>query len=244
MTQPDPILTQIAFESNRPRLLDLFCGAGGASMGYHRAGFDVVGVDLYPQPRYPFAFIQADAIEHLSEAIDKFYPFNYVDAIHASPPCQRWSTKTKDKEMHPDLITPLRELLEVIDEVKIPWVIENVPGAPLEGISLCGSSFGLGVRRHRVFESNIPLDDLPCRHSWQKPRFKVYDHGKHYYAGTVPVFGTGGGKARERWGEAMGIDWMTDAELAEAIPPAYTQFIGAQLIAHMEHRAITSEAAA
>ena len=230
--------------SVKPLLLDLFCGAGGAANGYQRAGFHVIGVDIYPQPNYcGDVFWQADALEHLAEAIDKFYPFNYVDAIHASPPCQRWSSKTKDKEMHPDFIEPLKELLGILAEEDVPWVIENVPGAPLKNpIQLCGSSFGLGVRRHRLFESNITLYDLPCRHGWQKPRFEVYDHGKHYLSGTVPVFGTGGGKAREHWKEAMDIDWMTDAELAEAIPPAYTHFIGAQLRAHIEHKVWGDEA--
>lgn len=225
----------------KPILLDLFCGAGGAAKGYQQAGFYVIGVDIARQPNYcGDTFIQADALDHLGEAIDKFYPFNYVNAIHGSPPCQRWSAKTKDKEKHPDLITPLRGLLEIISD-EVPWVIENVPQAPLlNPTQLCGSSFGLSVRRHRMFESNVILDDLPCRHGWQKPRFLVYDHGKNYLSGTVPVFGTGGGKAREHWPKAMGIDWMTDTELAEAIPPAYTHFIGAQIMAHLEHKALAA----
>lgn len=219
----------------KPLLLDLFCGAGGATKGYQQAGFSVIGVDIHDQPNYcGDQFWKVDALEHLGEAVDRFAPFSYVDAIHASPPCQAYSSKTRDKSKHPDLIGPLRGLLNVIRD-EVPWVIENVEGAPLENpIRLCGSSFGLGVRRHRLFESNISLEDLPCRHGWQKPRFPVYDHGKHYLAGTVPVFGTGGGKAREHWPEAMGIDWMTDAELAEAIPPAYTHYLGAQIRAHIE----------
>lgn len=205
------------------RLLDLFCGAGGAAMGYHLAGFDVVGVDLKPQPNYPFAFIQSDALT---------FPLGGFDVIHASPPCQLWSTKTRDKERHRDLISPLRPLLKATG---IPYVIENVPGAPLvDPIRLCGSSFGRDVRRHRIFESSIPLVGLPCVHEWQKPRFRVYDHGRHYLSGTVPVFGTGGGKARAHWQRAMGIDWMTDDELREAIPSKFTEFIGAQIRAHIE----------
>lgn len=223
-----------------PTLLDLFCGAGGAAKGYQRAGFDVVGVDINPQPNYPFTFREGDALIALERAL--FYresglramdfDLGDFDAIHASPPCQRWSSKTRNPENHPDLITPVRELLE---EAGLPYVIENVPRAPLVNpIQLCGSSFGLGVRRHRLFESNVPLLDLPCRHAWQKPRFKVYDHGHWYHSGTVPVYGEGGGKAREYWGAELEVDWMTDAEMAESIPPVYTRYIGAQLVAHIE----------
>ncbi len=207
----------------RPRLLDLFCGAGGAAVGYHRAGFDVVGVDIKPQPRYPFDFIQADALvggPFIAEAFD---------AIHASPPCQRWSSKTQNPDDHPDLITPLRPLLE---RTGLPYVIENVPDAPLiDPIILCGSSFALGVERHRAFESNVPLMAPPCAHGQQPKRFRLYDHGRWYQSRIVHVFGTGGGKGREHWQEAMGIDWTNDTdELREAIPPAYTEHIGWQLL--------------
>jgi C-5 cytosine-specific DNA methylase len=212
----------------RPRLLDLFCGAGGAAVGYHRAGFDVVGVDIKPQPNYPFHFVQGDALRITTDAELRI---GWVDAIHASPPCQRWSTKTKDREEHPDLITPLRSLLV---ETGLPYVVENVPGAPLHrDLVLCGSSFGLGVRRHRVFETNAALLGPACAHASQPPRYRLYDHGHWYESPVVHVFGTGGGKGREHWGDAMGIDWMTDAELAEAIPPAYTELIGAQLLAQL-----------
>jgi DNA (cytosine-5)-methyltransferase 1 len=194
-------------------------------MGYHRAGFDVVGVDIEPQPNYTFRFYQADALR----LDDRWIEAERFDAIHASPPCQLWSG------MHgssgPDLITPLRPLLEATG---LPYVIENVPGAPLEGPILCGSSFGLGVRRHRRFETNFPLIVPPCAHGQQAPRFEVYDHGAWYKSAVVPVYGTGGGKGREHWAEAMGIDWMTDSEMAEAIPPAYTELIGHQLLAHVK----------
>ena len=210
----------------KPRLLDLFAGAGGAAMGYHRAGFDVVGVDHVDQPRYPFRFVEADALWHL-----RFWRGFGFDAIHASPPCQRWSSKTRDPAAHPDLITPIRALLELTG---LPYVIENVPKAPLEGPMLCGSSFGLGVQRHRRFETNWPLLVRPCAHEAQPRRYPVYDHGRHYTSRVVPVYGTGGGKARSDWAEAMGIDWMTDPELAEAIPPAYTELIGHQLKQHIE----------
>lgn len=218
----------------KPVILDLFCGAGGAAVGYHRAGFDVIGVDIADQPNYPFPFHQADAIEYLTEALDKFCPFNYVDAIHASPPCQRWSAKTKNKDAHPDLIAPLRLMLEEIASEGVPYVIENVPGAPLnDPVQLCGSSFGLGVRRHRLFETSFPLLAPPCDHASQPKKYRIYDHGRWYMSSVVHMFGTGGGKAKEHWAEASGIDWMTHKEMAEAIPPAYTKHIGHQLMAQI-----------
>jgi len=207
-------------------------------MGYHRAGFDIVGVDIKPQPNYPFGFVQADALEFLGEAIDKFCPFNYVDAIHASPPCQVYSTTSSlhDNE-HPDLIAPTRNLLAQLDEEDVPWVIENVVGAPLlHPFRLCGSSFGLGVRRHRLFETNWPIGMVPpCSH---------HDHPR-----PLDVTGTGasrigdrkdggGGNSRkprnlDEARSAMGINWMSRVELSQAIPPAYTEFIGHQLLAQI-----------
>ena len=200
------------------RLLDLFCGAGGAAMGYHRAGFEVVGIDIKPQPHYPFEFHQADAM---------MYPLEGFDVIHASPPCQRFSRLTPDKAVHFDLITPTRE--RVRNKI---YIIENVVGAPLrDPIMLCGSSFGLRVRRHRLFESNISLEFLPCAHWWQDQSriFRVRNHGEKW-TGVCYVFGSGGCKARDHWEEAMGIDWMISYELTQAIPPAYTEYIGKQLL--------------
>jgi DNA (cytosine-5)-methyltransferase 1 len=218
---------------SRPLLLDLFCGAGGAAMGYHRAGFDVVGVDIKPQPHYPFEFIQSDALEYLRWIVAQ--PFPLVAAIHASPPCQAhtslkgmWNAKE-----HLDLIPETRELLQASG---LPYVIENVPGAPMSAlITLCGSSFGLGIpgaqlRRHRLFEPSpgLFLMSPPCQHSG-------------------PVIGVYGGHGRDRRRtvntqnfsveqrrEAMGIEWMNGTELSQAIPPAYTQFIGEQLIQALE----------
>jgi C-5 cytosine-specific DNA methylase len=225
----------------RPRLLDLFCGAGGAAVGYHRAGFDVTGVDIKPQPHYPFEFDQSDALDYMgwfcgdepSPDSDCCGGHQRFDAIHASPPCQRWSTKTTSPDGHPDLITPLRPLLEATG---LPYVIENVPEAPLlDPITLCGSSFALGVERHRCFESNLPLLSMPCAHGQQPKRYRLYDHGRWYLSRIVHVFGTGGGKGREHWQEAMGIDWTNDTdELREAIPPAYTELIGHQLLQHLK----------
>ena len=215
----------------RPRLLDLFCGAGGAAVGYHRAGFEVVGVDIAPQPRFPFAFVQADALAFLAEHGHEF------DAIHASPPCQAFSAaQTIRGRVHPDLLTPCRELLIAIGR---PAVIENVIGAPMRAdVTLCGTLFGLGVpakrgylERHRAFEFAcfpVPLILRPaCNHPPEYRAVGVYGH-----TGTSATFdrtkrGSGNhGWLVADWREAMGIDWMTRDELAQAIPPAYTEFIG------------------
>jgi DNA (cytosine-5)-methyltransferase 1 len=210
------------------RLLDLFCGAGGAAMGYHRAGFEVVGVDIKPQPHFPFAFHQADAMT---------FPLDGFDLIHASPPCQhftRYKNVRNDlPERYPDLIAATRQRLAA---TALPWVMENVQGAPLVNpVTLCGSMFGLDVRRHRLFEmSHPPLMVPPCQHEWLRDRFpggRSKQRGGHSRAlvrATVEI-GT--------WDiplvtqqAAMGIDWMELEELSEAIPPAYTEWIGRQLL--------------
>ena len=204
----------------RPRLLDLCCKAGGCSVGYARAGFDVIGVDIEPQPNYPYEFHQADALT---------FPLDGFDVIHASPPCQRYMRSGNvDREKHPDLLGPVRDRLI---EVGVPYVIENVPGAPMRAdLLLCGSMFGLAVRRHRWFETNAPLPPWPpftCDHS--RPVAGVYGHphGRNGAAkGMLP-------SDLATWSEAMGIDWMTAAELSSAIPPAYTEFIGGLLLEHL-----------
>lgn len=212
----------------RPRLLDLFCGAGGCTKGYQEAGFYVVGVDVKPQPNYcGDEFHQADALEFLTYELPEF------DAIHASPPCQNQSTlkaRWQDRE-HPELIGETRELLEATG---LPYVIENVEGAKAvlrEPTMLCGTTFGLPLRRHRLFETNFPLMSPGCSHGAWPARFDVYEHGKWRKTAFVPVYGYGGGKEREAGPAAMGIDWMNRAELTQAIPPAYTRFIGEQLMA-------------
>lgn len=215
----------------RPRLLDLFCGAGGAAMGYHRAGFDVVGVDIHPQPHYPFEFHQGDALTLA-------YDFGRFDAVHASPPCQRWSDLARrngNGHEWPDLIAPTRALLTAWG---IPWIIENVEGAPLDNPTmLCGTVFpGLRVLRHRLFESSMPITARAHR---AHPLVFTHDKRKAHYGrlnqDTAFVQVTGGGNATvANKRDAMGIDWMTGAELNEAIPPAYTEWIGAQLIAALE----------
>ena len=214
---------------SRPLLLDLFCGAGGASVGYHRAGFDVVGVDIEPQPHYPFEFIQADALAFLYE----LGPLP-ADVIHASPPCQRYSvTRTLHDVEYPDLVYPTRRLLR---NAGLPYVIENVVGAPLiDPVKLCGSSFGLGVRRHRLFESNLPLWSSQCSHREQPNPIDVTGGGPS----KGPRTDGGGGRSRKpvNVGEArtaMGIQWMTRNELNEAVPPAYTEFLGHQIRDHLD----------
>lgn len=230
----------------KPRLLDLFCGAGGAAMGYHRAGFEVVGVDIKPQKRYPFEFHQADAMT---------YPLEGFDAIHASPPCQKFTSMRTipNARCHADLLTPTRERLK---HTGVPWIIENVPGAPINGtFMLCGTMFGLGtgdaeLRRHRYFEASFPAVSLigPCQHFSRYRRvIGVYGgHGRdrrRIRPMTVGVYGGAGGRsvrdgtqqfsAAER-AEAMGIDWMTGAELSQAIPPAYTEWIGRQIMEELK----------
>jgi DNA (cytosine-5)-methyltransferase 1 len=207
----------------RPLLLDLFCGAGGAAVGYHRAGFDVIGVDIKPQPRYPFRFIRHNAISLTA------WDINHFDAIHASPPCQSFTAYRRRGngvgDGYPDLIAPTRTLLRW---TQLPYIIENVPGAPLWGpVRLCGSSFGLDVRRHRMFESNVTIMGAPCDHAWQTPRFPPATNRTNLRR-TVEV-----GVWRiplDVQQRAMDIDWMTLRELSEAIPPAYTEFIGRQLL--------------
>lgn len=217
----------------RLRLLDLFCKAGGCSVGYHRAGFEVEGVDIEQQPNYPFKFTQMDAIEYLkTQDLSKF------DVIHASPPCQKFSrvqslgiARNGSYKEHPDLIEPIRQILKLLGK---PYVIENVAGAPLINcFMLCGSMFDLKVYRHRYFESNMfmwvpehyPHDDTtPSAGNGVSPK------------GFISVCGSGGVKGMNSkqilkyWSMAMGIDWMNRAELAQAIPPAYTEWIGKQLI--------------
>ena len=217
--------------TSRPRLLDLFCCAGGAGMGYSRAGFEVVGVDIVPQPNYPFPFIQADVL-----SIDRKF-LSTFDAVHASPPCQAYSdlaARNGNAHAWPKLIEPIREIL--IDS-GLPYVIENVEGAPLiDYIVLCGTMFpGLRVLRHRLFETNFPMTAPPHKNT---PKVHTLDKRKNHYGKTDEwkdfVQVTGGGNcsiASAR--DAMGINWMTKRELNEALPPVYTQFIGESLLENL-----------
>lgn len=217
-----------------PKLLDLFCSEGGASMGYHMAGFDVTGVDIETKERYPFEMIVANALE-----VD----LAGYDAYAASPPCQGYSQMKSryDASKWPLLIAPVRERLEATGK---PYVIENVEGARsemLSPITLCGSSFGLRIRRHRLFETNFPLESLDCDHDWQA-RHKPYNlfvgksrtGGLGYRpSGIVAVYGGSqlvGGKSHFYKSVAMGIDWMSEHGLNESIPPAYTRYIGERMM--------------
>lgn len=246
--------------SNRPKVLDLYCCAGGAGMGYHRAGFDVYGVDLDPQPNYPFAFRQDSALTVLEdllagEKLAFVHPDGTVEElgltdfalVHASPPCQAFSaTKALHTNTHPDLIVPTRVLLRATG---LPFIMENVVGAPLEDpLLLCGTEFRLRARdvdgvelklvRHRLFETNLPL----------KRRGKC-DHDRSVL--TASVYGAGGGwtpehrdSAKRRGGyvphtdvcrQLLGVDWTSKHELSQVVPPAFTEHLGAQVLEHLKN---------
>lgn len=217
----------------RPKLLDLFCGAGGAARGYADAGFAVTGVDINPQKRYPYYFVCDDALGFVRRHGHKF------DVVHASPPCQRYSVATKANpsaaEKHPDLVAVTRDALRATGK---PYIIENVPGAPLVNpIVLCGTMFPgeLKVYRHRLFESNIPLvapvhgkhDAVTGTHRWPYRAGEFYDiSGTGYKGWTMPE-----GRV------AMGIGWpMCRQELVQAIPPAYTRCLGEQIMVYLQER--------
>lgn len=214
-----------------PLLLDLYCCSGGAAVGYARAGYRVVGVDSDPRMArfYPFEYHRADALEFAGEHGGS------ADLIHASPPCQRYSAPNRGNQrhravLHPDLIGPTRALL---DRIGRPYVIENVPGAPLRrDVLLCGEMFGLGVIRHRVFELGGWRMNQPA-HRRHRGRVRGWRHGKYHPGPYLAVYGDGGGKASPvEAAIALGIDWIHDrALLVEAIPPAYTEAIGR---AHIE----------
>lgn len=245
----------------RPHLLDAFCGAGGAAMGYYRAGFDVTGIDIKYQRHYPcfhdaeyaqhFHFIQGDALEYIAAHGSEY------DAIHASPPCQHYSTMKAmwTARPHPDLVAVTRDALRA---TRVPYVIENVMGAPFEsGIILCGTMFrlsceGAELRRHRLFEAPFPmLSAYSCQHGWSGKDGEVvgvYGHaGGLSHRQRYSVIGVYGGHGRDRHrikngqhfptaarAQAMGIQWMTGAELSQAIPPAYTEYIGKWLMKAVE----------
>lgn len=242
----------------RPRLLDLFCCAGGAAEGYRRAGFDVLGVDIRPQPRYPFLFVQAEVLSALAS-----WNLTEFAAIHASPPCQAYSDLAKRNPNrrkydgdYPDLIQEVRIALKATG---LPFVIENVEGAPLQGaITLCGAMRefpDLRVIRHRLFECSFPVRQPlePAAH----PIVFTYDKRKQQYkeldaqlrgrglagdelvraradaqnaSGTYVSVTGGGNSTLAKARIAMGIDWMTKEELNEAIPPAFTEYIGRSLL--------------
>ena len=219
---------------SRPRLLDLYCKAGGAAKGYHDAGFDVIGIDIEPQPRYPHRFIRGDALTLLA---DRSFMAQF-DAVHASPPCQGYLNLTRVNEAlgrahtHQNLIAVTRQLLE---RTGLPYMIENVMDAKPElhnPVRVCGTSFGLPLRRHRLFESNVPIMAMPCAHHlFTEPKYWTgwRPNGEHRLSTVVQVYGNAADK--HEWPAAMGIDWMTNGGMAEAVPPAYTEHIGQQLMA-------------
>jgi len=240
MARPNPPKRKIATK----RILDAFSGAGGTGMGYHMAGFDVVGVDKERQDNYPFQHIVNDFLK-----LDPDWLRANFDSIHASPPCQKYTdlnTLWNRDEGAADLITVTRDLLKATG---LPYVIENVPGAWRElqdPVVLCGSSFGLRVRRHRLFEiKGFTLPELQCDHDWQDrhaiyPRRAFKEPGSIQMSGTVGVFGTThmigvpSEKELRLVSVAMGIDWMTKDELNQAIPPAYTRYIGEALMKSLQ----------
>ena len=214
---------------SKPRLLDLFCKAGGASMGYYNAGFEVVGVDIKNQKRYPFEFIKKDALEVLADTAF----LKTFDVITASPPCQTHSITQHLRNAQgkgTDKVDLIPQTREGIMKSGVDYIIENVPGAPLiNALTLCGSSFGLKVRRHRQFESSFTLTGLECKHKEQGKPVGIYGSMRD----EIP----GGGhtaKTIEQAREAMGIDWMIWGELVEAIPPIYTEHLGKQIIGFFE----------
>lgn len=211
--------------------IDLFCGAGGAAMGLHQAGFEVTGIDIVYQKNFPWnrRLIVKDV---MTVSIDYLREF---DLIWASPPCQKYSIMRRGrwkKREHPDLIEPVRKMLK---ESGKPYVIENVPGAPLiDPVMLCGSMFGLEInegnqiRRHRSFECSFPARQPECRHNNLR---------------TVNVYGNSGGYSKrdgiqffktQDWRDAMGIQWMTGKELSQAIPPAYSKYIAEQFLVYLK----------
>lgn len=193
-------------------------------MGYSRAGFDVIGIDVNPQPNYPFEFLQHDILD-----LDWLLRIGEIDAVHASPPCQSFTDYRRRGdgvgEGYPNLIPITRDLVEAMN---VPYVIENVEKASVElrtSTRLCGSAFGQDIRRHRLFETNWPLGGVDCNHAWQTPRFPSATNRVNLRR-TVEV---GAWRCIPYAAEAMGIDWMTNEELSESIPPSYTEFIGRQL---------------
>ena len=212
----------------KPRALDLFCKAGGVSVGLERAGFDVTGVDIEPQPRYPFRFVCADALD---------LDLSGYDFLWASPPCQLFTTfKHLTTKIYQDLIEPIRAKLKASGK---PYIIENVPGAPLQNpVTLCGAMFGLRVYRHRLFESNIELKE-PIHPLHLQATVKC---GRKPKPGDF-VSIAGNVSDVKYCGRAMGITWMSQSEIGEAIPPAYSEFLAHQVLDYFEMRNFKQHAA-
>lgn len=213
---------------SRPKLLDLFCGAGGAAEGYHRAGFEVVGVDINPQPNYPFQFWQADAMD-----IRDWPPLSF-DAIHASPPCHDHSSISGATDGTARL---LPDTLNLVKEIGLPWVVENVvgPSVVMDGwyFTLCGSMFGMEVRRHRRFGTSFAVLTPGCNHQAQGRPWTITGHG-----GRCETKHSKKPAAKDFW-RYMDMPWMEGEHsygVAQAIPPAYTEFIGRYLMGEVQSR--------
>lgn len=227
-------MTDLSQSNGMPVLVDLFCGAGGAAAGYKRAGFYVIGVDNRPQPRYAGdVFFEADALT---------FPLTGAHAVHASPPCHA-NSSLRFLNPHKSYVDLIDETRERLVESGLPYVIENVVGARLlEPIKLCGSMFGLKVRRHRLFECSFPVLRPKCQHGVERPWFPVtLGMNSHRPAGTLSPVAYVYGSTRYK-GEladrrrAMDIDWMSNAEITQAIPPAYTELLGHQLMRFVDRR--------
>lgn len=236
-----------------PRILDLFAGAGGAGVGYERAGFAVYAVDIAPQPNSPHPFHLGNALQvlamldvggsvdfHHRDGRVEWLNLTEFDASHASPPCQGYlnlggvnRAQGRDYD-HPQLIAVTRDALMATG---LPWVIENVADAGRElrdPVRVCGTGLGLPLRRHRLFEANFPLVGVACKHDrYTTPRYWTgwRPKGEYRLSTVVQVYGNAGG--RDEWPAAMGIDWMTPREMCEAIPPAYTEHIGGQILDYL-----------
>lgn len=229
---------------SKPKLLDLFCGAGGAGAGYALAGFEVVGVDINDQPNYPYEFHRCDAMEYV---IDMGYKF---DAIHASPPCQPYSKLAHlSNGKHAAIVPAVRAILQSIGR---PYVIENVPGSPLrDPVTLCGSMFnletscGAQLRRHRLFETSFRVDQPECAHVKGGRTIGIFGDKARDTAAEKRHYSkpkeTRGGPPKdilfslEQALAAMGIDWMNFKELSQAIPPAYTEYISEFLLRYINN---------
>lgn len=207
--------------SETVRLLDLYCGAGGAGMGYRQAGWEITGVDIAPQPDYPGEFIRGDALEYLRDSGRHFC------VVHASPPCQSSTALTKGTNRGREYLNLIPATRAALAGLDVPTIIENVQGSDLRrDLVLCGEQFGLGVIRHRYFELGRfqPVQPLHKKH---RGRVKGWRHGRYYDGPYFAVHGDGGGKGTvAEWQEAMGIAWTANRKsIAEAIPPAYTRYI-------------------
>jgi DNA (cytosine-5)-methyltransferase 1 len=217
----------LTLPSSTMKLLDLYCGGGGASDGYVRAGFTVTGVDIVSQRYYPYPFIQMNALD-----VDFFREF---DVIHASPPCQAFTAYKRREGWVKDSADLIDETRLLLESTGLPYVIENIPNAPLVNpVQLCGSSFGLDVRRHRIFESNLDLVGKPCDHKWQTPRFAPASNRTNLRS-TVEI---GVGRIpMEIQLQAMGFDRpISRRSLTEALPPAYTEWLGTQILSELSVR--------